>query len=499
MWTAQPNGAADYFNPQWFEYTGLSMEQCQGDGWTAALHPEDAPRSLARWSAAVAEGEAYDTEQRFRRAADGQFRWHLVRVVPVHGLEGELVSWIGTCTDVHDQKQAEAAVQRAQKLESIGVLAGGVAHDFNNLLTCIVGNTGLSLQMLGSSGEVPPLLQEVLQASERAADLTRQLLAYAGMGRYIVAPVDLSELLPDVAGTIRPSVPDRVQLLFQVEELCPPVEADACQLRQLITNLVHNGAEAIGIRAGTVTIRVTMEEVSEITPGFQISPQSFRPGVYLSLSVTDTGGGMDAATVERIFDPFFTTKFPGRGLGLPEVQGIVRGHQGALEVHSVPGQGTTVRVLFPIAGEAAIGREDQAPVPGRGEGTILVVDDEAEVRSTIRHMLEAYGFTIAVAGNGEEAVDRLAHLGGEVELVLLDMLMPGMTGEETLLRLRQIRPDVRVMVMSGYGQLEAMRRFANTSVTDFLAKPFTPERLAAGVRQALSGSDVTQARARAAG
>jgi two-component system cell cycle sensor histidine kinase/response regulator CckA len=392
------------------------------------------------------------------------------------------------------QRENEEALQQSQKLESIGVLAGGIAHDFNNLLTGIMGNAGLARRAIVAhrTEQAAALLQDVLAASERAADLTRQLLAYAGKGRFVIQPVDVCKLVSEVSTLIRASISKKITLVIDVPEECPPVEADRTQLQQLVMNLVINGGEAIGDEAGTLTVRVRVDQFTERrerprTEGFPIAP-----GEYVRIDVTDTGAGMDAETRARIFEPFFTTKFLGRGLGLSAALGIVRGHRGAIGVRSEPGEGTTFTVLLPTPREA--GQLDRlsghfgAESDLQGVGTILVADDEEGVRSLVSTILHDAGYTVELAADGAEAVERLRALGDRVRLILLDLTMPILGGAEAAAELRRIRPDIPIIAMSGYGDIEVMQRFSEVGVDDFVAKPFSPDQLAAKVRDALAPS-----------
>jgi two-component system cell cycle sensor histidine kinase/response regulator CckA len=390
------------------------------------------------------------------------------------------------------QRENEEALQQAQKLESIGVLAGGIAHDFNNLLTGIMGNAGLARRAIvaGRSEQAAALLRDVLAASERAADLTRQLLAYAGKGRFVIQLVDLCKLVTEVSTLIRASISKKITLVIDVPDDCPLVEADRAQLQQLVMNLVINGGEAIGDEAGTLTVRVRTEHFTERrvrprTEGFPINT-----GDYVRIEVTDTGEGMDAGTRGRIFEPFFTTKFLGRGLGLSAALGIVRGHRGAIGVRSEPGRGTTFTVLLPVPRESRrperysghVGVEHDL----QGAGTILVADDEESVRSLVASVLEDAGYTVELARDGAQAVEQLQRLGEQVRLVLLDLTMPILGGAEAAGELRRIQPEIPIVVMSGYGDIEVMQRFSEVGVDDFLPKPFTPEELTTKVRDALA-------------
>jgi two-component system, cell cycle sensor histidine kinase and response regulator CckA len=390
------------------------------------------------------------------------------------------------------QRENEEALRQAQKLESIGVLAGGIAHDFNNLLTGIMGNAGLARRALdaGKTDQAGALLRDVISASQKAADLTRQLLAYAGKGRFVIAPVDVCRLVTEVSALIRASISKKITLVLDIPEDCPSVEADRAQLQQLVMNLVLNGGEAIGEEPGTLTVRVRTEHFTERRERPRAEGFPIVTGQYIRIDVTDSGAGMDAETRARIFEPFFTTKFLGRGLGLSAALGIVRGHRGAISVRSEPGQGTTFTVLLPIPREPR--RSDR--VSGKvsverdllGNGTILVADDEEGVRSLVASVLEAAGYTVALAADGLEAIERLRDLGDEVRLILLDLTMPRLGGAEAASELRQVQPSTPIIAMSGYGDIEVMQRFSDAGVDDFLPKPFTPDELAAKVRDLLS-------------
>src|SRR5205823_3865740 len=274
--------------------------------------------------------------------------------------------------------------------------AGGVAHDFNNLLVGIMGNASLAIDMLPESSPLVPLLDDVVLASQKAADLTRQMLAYAGKGRFVSEPTDLSALVQDITGLVRTSISKRVRLDLKLQADLPPIEADPTQIQQLVMNLLINGAEAIGEMPGTVTVTTGVRQVEAGNLTTHFGAQGIESGPFVFLGVIDTGCGMDEATQSRIFEPFFTTKFTGRGLGLAAALGIVRGHKGALRVESQEGKGSAFEILFPVSKEPL---RKQEPSPGEivrrtplKAGHILVVDDEELVRRTAKSALERYGF-----------------------------------------------------------------------------------------------------------
>jgi PAS domain S-box-containing protein len=392
---------------------------------------------------------------------------------------------IAFINDITERKRIEEQFRETQKLESLGVLAGGVAHDFNNLLTGIIGNTSLAVDQLSMAHPAREPLRCALEAGERAADLIRQLLAYAGKGRYLVEPVCISTLIREICELIQSSIPRTVQLRLQLPDNLPAIDVDTNQIRQLIMNLVINGAEAIGEdRNGTVTVTTGVLDVDLDYILSRLGPkEEIVPGRYVSLEVQDTGCGMDSATVSRIFDPFFTTKFTGRGLGLAAVQGIVRSHKGALRVDSVQGKGSTFQVLFPARKPAAAGAGRFGAQPAAE--AVLVIDDEQIVRQTAKSMLERYGYRVFLAENGKEGVDLFRAIADKISLVILDMTMPVMSGEETLRNLKLIQPQVRVLLSSGYNAADAVRRFAGMGLVGFVQKPYSAVHLAHSVETAL--------------
>ena len=319
-------------------------------------------------------------------------------------------------------------------------------------------------------------LGKIVLVSERAAGLCRQMLAYSGRGRFVLGPLDLNQTVKEMLGLLQVSISKKATLHVNLAERLPPIIADATQVRQVVMNLVLNASEAIGDRAGAI----------RVATGVRLADA----GPFVFLQVADTGCGMDEETRRRIFEPFFTTKFTGRGLGLAAVQGIVRGHKGVIEVESEPGRGSTFRLLLPAAKEESEQRRQPPPasVPWQGEGTILVADDEAWVRDVAARMLQSLGFKVIVARDGEEALVRWQEAPDEVRLVLLDLTMPKLDGEETFRTLHLLRPELPVILMSGFSEHEAAGRFAGKGLTGFLAKPFGLENLAETMRSAFESS-----------
>lgn len=348
VWTSRPDGHLDYYNERWYDFTGFDRSLGGDQSWEPLLHPDDAKLCYQLWYGAVRSGEPYQIEYRFWDRRENRWRWFMGRALPVRDAAGQIVKWFGTCTDIDEQKATQQAVLQTQKLESIGLLAGGVAHDFNNLLVGIMGGASFALDTIEPSHPAFAMLQGVVDSSEKAAHLTRQMLAYAGIGRFVIEPVDLSDMVVRTAELVSASIPKLVQVKLQIEDQLPTVHTDPGQMRQVVMNLIINAAEAIGEnKNGLVIVRTRAEKIAAGGTRQDVAGNAIAPGLYALLEVQDTGCGIDLDTLAKIFDPFFTTKFTGRGLGLAAVLGIVRSHQGAIEVDTVVGKGSTFRVLLP--------------------------------------------------------------------------------------------------------------------------------------------------------
>jgi PAS domain S-box-containing protein len=466
---------------------GVTVERLLGTSILALDDPETAaagPERVRR----LRDGETLMFEARHRRA-DGSF-------FPLEVIARE-IEWGGRRLvlsldrDITERRRAEderrrleTQVQHAQRLESLGVLAGGIAHDFNNLLMGVLGNADLALLHLEPGSPAAARVEDLKRAGLRASDLTQQLLAYAGKGRFVVEPLDVNDVVRDMAKLLEVSISKRVRLVLDFADDLPPVEADAAQLRQVVMNLITNASEAIGEGEGVVTLRTSSAVLDAVGLATAYGGAGLPPGPYVLLEVSDTGVGMDDATQRKIFEPFFTTKFTGRGLGLAALLGIVRGHHGAVRVTSAPGRGSTFRVaLPPYRGGRAVRRasSSRAADAVRGEGTVLVIDDDTTVLEVISRMLAGAGYDVLFAAEGREGVERFRAEQDRVRAVLLDMTMPGLSSEETLRQILALRPGVKVLVISGFTQEDAMSRFAGLGVAGFVQKPFERETLLARV------------------
>jgi PAS domain S-box-containing protein len=373
-----------------------------------------------------------------------------------------------------ERRRLATQMQHAQKLESLGVLAGGVAHDFNNLLMVMLGNVDLALDGLPPRAAARESLVEVGVAGRRAAELTRQMLAYSGKGKFLTQPVDLSELIRSTSEMLRVAVSKNASLRFNLASSLPPVDGDPAQLQQVILNLAVNASEAIGERSGVIALITAAKHRSGADLSNQWLQSELSDGWYVSLEVTDTGAGMDPDIISRMFDPFFSTKFVGRGLGLAAVLGIVRGHKGAIDVQSSEGQGTTIRIHLPVSARVidALPAERVAAHIPAGSGTVLIVDDEEGVCVLGKRMLERLGYAVLSAPDGEAGLEAWAAHREHVRCVLLDMVMPRMDGIETFRILRERAPDLPIIVTSGYGESDVAHRFVGQNPSAILLKPY---------------------------
>jgi len=432
-------------------------------------------------------GEIIEPFETVRVRKDGSFCDVYLTISPIKDSAGVITGASTIARDITERKRAEQKLRETQRLESLGIIAGGVAHDFNNLLVGILGNASLAADSIPPSSPNHALLQHVVSAGEKASHLTRQLLAYAGKGNFITKNLDMSALIREISGLIQTSIPRTVQVRLELAWNLPPVLADPSQMQQLIMNLVINGAEAIEEgQNGAVLVTTDSQDVDDVYLQNNFAGETVPQGRYVSVEVHDTGVGIPEEQRNRIFDPFFSTKFTGRGLGLAAVLGIVKGHKGMIRVYSVPGKGSTFKVLLPASGgnvEASSDREVLREL--RGTGTILIIDDEEVVRSAAKATLENYGYAVMSASDGREGVEVYQERRAEIALVLLDMTMPVMGGEETFRRLRAINPEARVVVSSGYNEVEAIRRFTSKGIAAFIQKPYTASKLARVIKQAV--------------
>ena len=471
---------------------GRTREELLDTPFWEVVHPDDRETVRAR-GLARQRGEAVPNRYEFRvLRPDGTVRWVDFTAGAIqHG--GQTLG-LGTAFDITDRVAAvesrielERRMLESQRLESLGLMAGGVAHDFNNLLTIILGNASLALDEAEPGSALHTALGAIASTAHRAADLTRQMLAYSGRGKFHREPTDLNATLRALTALVESSVPRHIRLQYDLGADLPAVEADPTQLQQVALNLLTNAVEALGDRPGEITVRTSLQSLAFTDLAASFPDQAVAPGPHLVLEVSDTGPGMDEETRRRIFDPFFTTKPSGRGLGLAALQGIVRAHHGGVMVDSVPGGGTTFRVVLPALGAPAHPAAEPSPTgPGwTSAGRILVVDDEAPIREMAAWVLHRAGFEVLEAAHGQEALEVLGRGPQEVRAVLLDLSMPVMGGGETLPALRALRPGIPVLLSSGYEGEERVQQLLRQPATGFLQKPYASAGLLAALRDLL--------------
>jgi PAS domain S-box-containing protein len=521
-----PNGKATYVNDAFERTYGWSREELTGNR-VDFVPPEEADATQDALKRALEDGTGFFETKRWKK--NGDLLDVQVRTTILRDHEGNHILSIVIHHDVTALKQAERSLQKArddlelriekrtrelakanrelsdkiaeskraqeeklelerqmlhaQKLESLGVLAGGIAHDFNNILAAILGNADLALHVLSSKSPVHDNLQAIVEASKRAAEISKQMLAYSGKGQFIIESIDAGKVIREMAHLLEVSISKNVVINFNLPNKLPTFYGDVTQIRQVILNLMTNASEAIGSKDGVITLstgvidcdRDYLDNVNEVLRASLEEP--LKEGVYIYIEVADTGYGMDEKTKERIFDPFFTTKFAGRGLGMSAVLGIISGHKGALKISSKINEGTTFTILFP-ANDApgnllAAGRKDEIGIiEWRGSGTVLIVDDEEAVCAVAEQMLDHMGFGVLTASNGQDALNVFQKHADEIACVLLDLTMPNMDGVEAFKAMRRLHPSATVILCSGYNEQEATRRFAGKGLAGFIQKPY---------------------------
>ncbi len=388
-----------------------------------------------------------------------------------------------------EQGQLDAQLLHVQKMESLGMLAGGVAHDFNNLLMVVSGNVELALMELPEDSPAKHCLDQICTVSKKAGGLCRELLAFAGKTRLADIPLNVSELASKTAQSFETPTSPKVRISYELPQGLPLIKGDPSLLSQVLLNLLTNASEAIDGTTGDIALRTSTKECSETFLSRNLSGHTPPEGTYVCIRISDTGSGMDEVTLSRIFDPFFTTKTKGRGLGLSTTVGIVRSHGGALLVDSTPGTGTVFQVLLPVAcNTASETGETKEGLPGwRGSGTLLLVDDEESVLDMTGRMLTRMGFDVVTAANGREAMELFRTRPHEFRGLVCDMVMPEMNGEETFWTARGLRPDVPVLVCSGYTEGGTPSFCQKEEHVLFIEKPFAAVTLNSALHSLLGG------------
>jgi PAS domain S-box-containing protein len=475
---------ATFFNQGWLNFTGRTMEQELGYGWTEGLHPADLDHAVAAYSASFDARRFCQIEYRLRRA-DGEYRSILCSGVPRYAPEGAFAGYIASCMDITDLKRNQAQVLATQKLESLGVLAGGIAHDFNNLLGSILAESELMIDDLADHSDALDGVTRIKSVAIRAVEIVRELMAYAGQEGELFKPIDVSLLVGEMLLLLKVAISKRAIFKVDLPSNLPTVAANPAQIRQVVMNLITNASEALEEKEGVISLAVR-----EIRAGDAFREDAPNPpeSNYIQLEISDTGCGMSEEIQARIFDPFFTTKFTGRGLGLAAAQGIIRAHGGTIQVESAPGQGTRFTILLPCTAQPEEDTSEFSLHMNRevrnASGVVLLVEDEEPLRLAVAKMLRKGGFRVLEAGDGRAAVDLFQASESPIDVVLLDMTLPSMSGREVFAELRRIRPDVKVILTTAYSEDTALLNIGDQRPWRFIRKPYGLAELAEVLRNA---------------
>ncbi|BCG46476.1 Multi-sensor hybrid histidine kinase [Citrifermentans bremense] len=478
--TFLPDGALTYVNPALANDLRQPQEELVGRSFFEFILPEYQGPVRQGLNTLSPQHPTQTMEQALKGPNDAVI-WHEWTHRAVFDEHGGIAEFQAVGQNITERKKAaeerarlEQQMLHTQKMESLGVLAGGVAHDFNNILMAIIGNVDLSLMKIEEASPITANLRNIEKAAMRAADLAKQMLAYSGKGRFVIEKVDLNRLIEKLHPILEPSLPDNAVLTLKLHKPLPVVEADANQMRQILMNLFMNSVEALGENGGEITIRTDDRELDRESLKDLLLGEDMAEGRYVVLEVADTGCGMEKEVLDKVFDPFFTTKFTGRGLGLAAALGIARGHKGGIRITSEPGKGSVFQVLLPTS-EAP---PQEASVPERiedgwsGAGNILLVDDEEVVRTIGSELLKELGFTTVLAESGAEAIE-IFKGNRDLRAVILDLTMPGMDGEECFRELRRIDPEAKVIVSSGFSEQDVVQKFPGKELAGYIQKPYT--------------------------
>jgi PAS domain S-box-containing protein len=473
------------FNPAEEQAVGLTTAEVSGK-FVEEVFSEDLSKKLtANYRRCLEAGGPinYDDELNL---PTGQRYFHS-NLIPTRNGSGRIHRIVGACIDTTDFKRTQDVALTGQKLESLGVLAGGIAHDFNNLLGGIVAQAELAETELAGGSQPGQELQAIKSVAIRAGEMVRELMVYSGQDEARLEPLDLSRLVEEMLELVKISISKHAKLIVDLPKSLPAVRANAVQIRQIVMNLITNASEALGDKEGVISVTVT-----KVDPGQNVHSES-QPdpsaGGQLRLEVSDTGCGMTAETVSKIFDPFFTTKLAGRGLGLAAVQGIIRSHGGTINVVSVPGHGSHFEILLPCIGELArditdIAVSTSTQASGRVAGTVLVVEDEEILRHAVSKMLRKESFSVIEAGDGTTGANLFRANEPSIDVVLLDVTLPGMSGRDVLKEMRRIRPEVKVVLTTAFNQDDAISSIGEQRPWGYVRKPYQFKELIGLLRKA---------------
>ena len=487
IWAHDQCGRVTYVNRQALVYHGRSLDQLRGDGWTELVHADDRERVRSVVSESLALQREYQMAFRQRRS-DGEHRWMFGTAVPRFA-GSEFAGHIGTVVDITQLKRDQEQGSAAQKLESLGALAGGVAHDFNNLLGRILADSELLLSDLAEDAQAREGIGRIHAIAGQAAEIVRELLTFASHENPTFGPVELSGLVREMLELLKSSISKHAVIRVSLPGNIPAVMASASQLRQVVMNLITNASEALHDGPGVISVTCELARIARDSP----DRGDLAEGQYIRLKVSDTGCGMNKEVQERIFDPFFTTKFSGRGLGMVAVQGIVRSHRGAIHLTSAPGAGTCFEVVLPCVQEVYKAPEQNSSIKAAAMGTedskVLVVDDEEMLRIAVCKMLRKKNFSVLEAKDGHAALEIFRSRSLEIGVILLDMTLPGISGRKLFDELRRIRPDIRIILTTAYSKEMAANTLGGPQAWGFIRKPYHIADLVALLQRAHSHAE----------
>jgi two-component system, cell cycle sensor histidine kinase and response regulator CckA len=488
IWETGPDGAVSFYNKNALTFVGRTMEQIAGSTWNELIHPDDRESVRSTFSSALADRKRCDFDCRIRRA-DGEYRWVLCNGIPRFDASNAFCGYIGSFIDSTDLKRSHEEALSHQNLESMGRLASGIAHDFNNLLGGILASAELALEERGDSSPGDEELKRIRVASIRGAEIVRQLMIFGGQESARFEPVDASLLVREMLELLKVSISKHAVLQAELAQDVAAVQANPAQLRQVVMNLVTNASEEIGDHEGV--IRVVLAQVRVGPDSHHVGALNQPEGDYVQIEVSDSGSGMSPEVQAKIFDPFFTSKFAGRGLGLAVVQGIIRAHGGTIAVRSAPGRGATFQVLLPCTSKSALETQRAIVSSGAEEsnalaGTILVVEDEEFLRLAVSKLLRQKGCSVMEASDGSVAINLIRTHKDDIDMILLDVTIPGRSSREVFEEAQRMRPDLKIILTSAYGKETVDASYAGLRVEHFIRKPFHLDDLVVFLQGALA-------------
>jgi two-component system cell cycle sensor histidine kinase/response regulator CckA len=486
IFSLAPDGSFHYIGPRWKKILDHEDQEVLGKYFIDFAPPEEHRYLIQVFKEVRDHRQSVENIPLRLRHRDGTYRYFSGSAAPLRDGRGRVIGTIGIARDITEQKKLEEQLLQAQKMESIGNLAGGIAHDFNNLLSGILGYASFVKKKMSPRNPLYHSIQNIQRSAEQAADLVKQLLGFARKGKYEVKPVNINTLVQEVARFLKRTLDKRIRLVLDLDPHLKLVEGDETQLQQSLINICLNARDAMP-DGGTLSIRTQNHSLGGSSSEKE---NGARGGEWVKITLSDTGLGMSPEVRSKIFEPFFTTKEAGRGtgLGLSMVYGIIHNHGGTIEVESQPGKGSSFTLILPALPEAKPRPSTDEPKETLAEGgheTVLIVDDEEMIRQLGADILEDAGYTVLTASRGEEGLDLYRSFPGRIDLVLLDVIMPGMGGKETFRALRGLNPALKILLSSGYSTDGGVEEILKEGAVGFIQKPYRDEVLLKKVREVL--------------